>query len=214
MFPTIPGGKKVIITKLGGDSERRIPRNNIPLIIEEDITLSFSSSFSPLMGSSAVSALSAVGAVSQDVFGVGFSGVTRHMGFQVWEGSSPISFNATFGFYMGQSDNPKFDARKEVYEPTMDLVRLVLPEVGIGGQLIPPGPSLMSLTEDGEAEDLVQYYRLRVKIAGVLTIDNAIVTKAEPTFSNETDENGYPIWSKVAMDFQSVALANQDMLDS
>jgi hypothetical protein len=208
----IPEGKKVYIKRFGNsDGGRSIPSNGKPLILEDDITLSFSSRFSPLLGGQANKVLSFLGGIARDLSGgrFGFSGITKHMGFQVWEQTSPISFNATFGFYMGQHD--LFDAKREVYDPVMELVKLTLPEVGIGGQLIPPGPSLMSLKE-GEGEELTRFYRLGVQIGNVLTIHNALIEKAQPTFSNEVDESGYPLWAKLSMDFLSVELANAEMI--
>ena len=209
----IPEGKKVIITQQTDEGAINIPFGGIPLVIEEDITLSFSSNFEPLVGGTGSKALSAIGAAVRDASGgrIGFSGQNKYMGFQVWQGSSPISFNATFGFYLGQSK--LYSAVQEVYDPTMQLVRLVLPDVSFAGSLIPPGPSLFSLREGG-GEESAKYYRLSLTIAKVLRIDNVVVTKAEPTFSNEVDEDGYPIWSKVAMDFQSVELANTGMLNT
>ena len=209
----IPKGKKVIITQQTDEGAINIPFGRVPLVIEEDITLSFSSNFSPLVGGTGSKALSAIGAAVRDASGgrVGFSGQNKYMGFQVWEGSSPISFNATFGFYLGQSK--LYSALQEVYRPVMELVRLVLPDVGFAGSLIPPGPSLFSLIK-GKGEQAAKYYSLSITIAKVLRIDNVIITKAEPTFSNEVDEDGYPIWAKVAMDFQSVELANTGMLNT
>ena len=38
--------------------------------------------------------------------------------------------------------------------------------------------------------------------------------RAEPTWSLETDSNGYPIWGKIALDINSLSTATTDMLDN
>ena len=61
---------------------------DIPIVLEEDITLSLSSNFSPLMGGGAANKLITIlGSASKDIFGYGFSGIFKEMGFQMWTGT-------------------------------------------------------------------------------------------------------------------------------
>ncbi len=203
----IPLGKILKLNKKGG-----IPvTGDIPMVLEEDITLSLSSSFSSLMGSGGGSKLlTLLGMASRDLLGFGFSGKFKEMGFQMWTGTDPLGFSAQVGFYMGSTNSN--DAKIEVYQPALALMKLPLPddskmeEGGIG--LIPPGPSIISVLKPKSSIGKV----ISMQIGKILRINSVIVKKAEPTFSTEVDSNGYPIWARVRLDISSTVTATVQLL--
>jgi len=198
-----PIGKELIIN-IGST-----PVTDQKMLIEEDIALSLSSDFNPLLGGGNSKILTIAGSLSKEISGKGFSGQFKQMGMQLWEGTQPLSTKITVGFYI---DKEKPNAKVQVYDPTIALCKLPLPEEQEGGNLVPPGPTILSaLTESpkGKAGKVIS-----VQIGKLLYIKSAIVKGAEPVFSNETDENDYPIWSKVSLDIISVMTATKSLLDN
>lgn len=202
----IPKGKQLGMVK----GKTTIPSNGIPMILDEDITLSLSSSFKQLYGGKSNTLFDLAGSVSKSFFGIGFSSKFKEFGFQIWENTDPVSFNVTVTFHMGI--NKEYNAYTEVYKPAIELASLPLPTIGAsiaGGlaeNLEPPGPSPSTLL-GGE-----KFSPISLQIGNILYISNIIVKKAEPTFSTETDEFDYPIWAKVNLDIQSVETATVEMI--
>jgi len=182
------------------------------MIIESDVTLSLSSSFEPFLGGGSGKLIDAIGAISKKKTGHGFSSKFKQLGIQTWTGTDPMSVSSvTIGFYIDRR-NP--DAYKQVFLPIMELCKLPLPsEGGELGSLIAPGPTVAAAfegeEEKGEYSDIIG-----IEIGNIIRIPNAIIKKAEPTFSNETDENDYPIWGKVSLDIISVFTATKQALDT
>jgi len=201
----IPKGKKLKINR-GGEPIT----GDIPMVIEEDITISLSSRFRPLLGGADTSFLTLLGSISKDYIGVGFSGQFGQMGFQIWEGTDPVAFTATIGFYMGTLSGDRYNnAEEEVYKPMLALMELPLPREGEIG-LIAPGPSILTLVDGSKKAGNRDIMTL--EIGNIIRIENIIVKKAEPTFSNETDENDFPIWGKIALEINSIATATVQMI--
>ena len=204
----IPSGK-ILRLNLGGTSVT----GNIPIVLEEDITLSLSSNFSPLMGGGNANKLAGIlGSVSRDVLGFGFSGQFKEMGFQMWTGTDPLGFSAQVGFYMGSTNVN--DAKVEVYEPAISLMKLPLPDDsgsdGAGIGLVAPGPSLLSILNKTAVSKSTKL--ISMQIGKIIRVNSVIVKKAEPTFSTETDSNGYPIWAKIRLDISSTVTATVQLL--
>lgn len=207
---TIPEGKKVRLRQ-GGTSVT----GNIPIILEEDITISLSSQFNALLDGGVVSKLGTLlGGLSRDLLNFGASGQFKEMGFQIWEKTEPIRISGlNVGFYMGSTNLNS--AYEEVYLPSLALMKLPLPDdsniTGSGIGLIPPGPSIL---EALGGENVRTGRNISLEIGKVLRINKVIVEKAEPTFSQETDENGYPIWSKIVLDITSLFTATVQTLET
>jgi len=198
----IPSGKKLRINKNGSPV---VP--GVPMILEEDITLSLSSEFSPLFGggdNKILRILETSGRISKGAFGVGFSTKFKQFGLQVWRSTDPLSFQATVGFYVNKE---RADAFNQVYKPIMTLAQIPLPDALASGILVPPGPTEVDLIDKSQND----IYSL--EIGSMLRIDQIIIKKAEPTLSTETDNFGYPIWGKIALDIQSVFTATKNLVD-
>ncbi len=231
----IPKGKKVFIHRIVDGESISIFNgiNPVPvMVLNEPLTLSLSSSFEPFLqmtgnkwinelGKLAKNPSSIVGSLVSDTdLSKGFSGVLLEAGYQTWVGTDPLSVNITVTFHINKTN---VDAENQVYNPTIELAKLPLPTEGIKKDvkvpmtqekvgvtnLSPPGPSVVSILKtESDAEG--QLYN--IKIGKILNIFPAIIKKAEPTYSIETDDNGYPIWAQVNLDIQSVAIATQEML--
>ena len=205
----IPKGKQLRIRH-----DNQSITGDIPLVLEEDITLSLSSNFSPLFGGGDTKALNVIGSLAREftMGKIAFSGQFQQLGFQMWGGTDPIAFTATLGFYMGSTDAN--NARIEVYEPMIKLASLPLPEEGRFGNLIGPGPAITTILGGllGKITENTEQRLISLEIGRILRIGSIIVKRAEPTFSNETDEFGYPISGKIQLDINSLFTATVEML--
>ncbi len=191
----VPAGKKLILKAKSGSI---LP--DVDLILQDEVSLSFSNRFEPIIGDgvSKIGALAgsglnaAIGAFGSD-FRVGTT--TKELGFSYWAGSGPIQFSMTVALHM------KTDAKKDVWDPHMKILNLALPrepEKGVG--LIAPGPDITQLF--GKSPE-TNSQSLSARI-GNLFLDWVVIVKAEPTYSLDTDEDDYPVWIKLQLDVQTV----------
>ena len=207
MIIPIPKGKEVVFQQGGGPISGT---ENSRAILNEDLTLNFSSSFSSLAESSAPKAFKALAGVLKDTGAnkvAGFiGGEFKQLGFQVWTGTEPLSTTLSLKFSMDK------DAKKDVMEPALAITKLVLPSTGDKGALIGPGPSVLSTFEEGKIGSFAEGKNLHCYI-GNFKISNIIVTRAVPTFSKHTDQYGYPIWATLEISFTTVFSATVEMLN-
>lgn len=210
----VPAGKELRLATSKGNIT-----GNVPLVLENEISISLSSSFKPLYGGGSNPLIDMLGNLSQGLVGLGFSSQFKEFGYQVWDKTDPLSINVTVTFRLGMLN--LFSAREEVYIPMIKLASIPLPTVGGSlaegtlENLVAPGPPPTTLLEgqDGEGFGYVGKYRkISLEIGNILRVDKVIVLKATPTVSTETDSAGYPIWAKVDMDIQSVETATVEML--
>ena len=205
----VPRGRELRLS-LGGTRIPDVSGRRIKMILEDEITITLSSKFQPLVGSSEKTVLNMISSLTSEFFDLTVPSEFKEMGFQIWGGTDPLSFSPTISFYMDTS------AKEDVYEPTLQLMRLPLPDdrelikgTGFTG-LIPPGPSISTIfgVEGKNGKNI------SLEIDKVLRINRVIVKKAEPTFSSEVDEDGYPIYSKVRLDISSLYTATVQMIQT
>jgi hypothetical protein len=201
--------KKVTISKYGSGNKGESVTGSIPMILEEDVTLNLESNFEPYTQGFDSKIVNALGSASRDIFGWGFSGSFEATGFQVWKSTAPISLNLPFTFHVGIAGLN--DAYLEVYRPMIELCKLPLPTASLLGNMIPPGPSPVALLNGRSGTQFGNILSLR--IANILSISNVVVKRAEPTWSNEFDNKGYPIWGKVSLEIESVLSASVQLID-
>ena len=207
----IPKGKKLLITLNGKTS---IPTNGMPLVMEDDTTINFQSNFQPLVGAEGNVFIDVIGKVVGDIghrYGknLAFSSHFKQLGFSTWTGTEPASFNTTIGFYWGSQN--LWNAQEEVYRPAMELLKLTLPDERASGNLIGPGPSLSSVLDKAS---LIPFNVIDVQIGDLMYFSNVIIERAQPTFSNEVDDSGFPLWAKVNIDVKTVFTATVQMVDA
>lgn len=133
----------------------------------------------------------------------------RLFGMKVWRYGNSLSFNLNLSFFMGSAG--KFSGFEEVYKPIMQIVAVSLPSVGLGGFLKGPGPNIieqigMAVTDETQS--------LSIQIGNLFLIRNIVIEQAEPTFSTEVDEDGYPIKGNVSLSINTVNIATIDMLET
>lgn len=201
----IPKGKKVVF-KQGGSL---LPgTENIDMLLDEDITLSLQSQFGDVVSGGAPQAIGILGSLSRDIAGFGFSGQFKQLGFQVWQKTEPLMINITVAF------NMKTNAYTDVVAPTRALIKLPLPDDGSAEEdglgLIPPGPSILEAFSGETRESSGRLISCRI---GFVRLPGVIVTRAEPTFSKETDQNGWPIYSKVMLEIRTIYTATTNLVD-
>lgn len=198
----IPKGKRIRILKNG----QEILPSSIKLTLDSEIQLSLSSQFQSLFGEPPNTALTVLGSISKEVFGWGGSGSFKEMGFQVWQGTEPISFNFTTTLHM------TYSGKKEVLDPAKELMKIPLPrtqKLKEGFGMIAPGPSILSMFKKTESK--TDLYSIRI---GMVYIDKVIIKKVEPTFSTECDSEGYPTYITLTIDCDSLYVATQQMIDN
>ena len=198
---TIPKGKTLRL-----HMNKQSITGNVPMILEEDIQITLSSKFSPLVSSDETKVINIIGSMSRDWFDFGFSGQFKEMGFQQWTGTDPLSFSPTIAFYM------ETDAKKDVYDPVLALMSLPLPDdsniTGKGIGLVAPGPSPSTIFGNQASNRKV----ISMEVGNILRINSVVIKKAEPVWSTETDENGFPISAKINLDISSLYTATVQMI--
>lgn len=213
-FITIPAGKLVRFKQSGSplpDTE------NAKFILEENLTLTMSSSFSNLVN---ISSPAFMTVLSQEIYkktgwGSGaISGQYKQFGFQTWKGTAPISFSLTLNIAMVN------DAYEDVVKPVMALSKLTLPHELKGGGLIAPGPApSTAMTKesvnqtDENGNPLITGKQLNCYI-GNFPLYNIIIKTAQPTFSSTIDTKGYPIFASIRLEAQTLFTATTAMADS
>jgi hypothetical protein len=127
----------------------------------------------------------------------GYRARTRVTSAQVWQSSSPISFNIPFTFIAVK------DPETEVKEKVRSLLKLVAPtEVGKGAASIlkAPGPSLI---DAARGEMGMEGRRITLTIGTFLTLYNCIVRSVDVQFDNIMGVSGTPHKAKATVDIES-----------
>jgi len=215
-FIKVPEGKLVRF-KQGG---KLIPgTENARFLLEEDINIIMSSSFSPVKESSGSAIWSMITkqiseSINEDV-GSFLGGQWKQFGFQSWTGTTPMETSITIVVSMNKN------AYKDVVVPIMTLTKLCLPTDVGGGSLLGPGPSLStSLRKDtidealrDEEGKIITVSRQLHCYIGSYLFRNIIVKSAQPTFSRQVDNYGYPISGRIQLSISTVYSATTNMID-
>ena len=189
------------------NGDKILPDN--PLVIEEDLTITLNSEFSPLFASGQSSAMSVFGNVMGAFSSFEFSGQFKQFGYQAWTKTDPASFSLMVTLSM------KTDATKDVLEPAKVLMKLPLPDDASArndndwGRLVAPGPTLL----DTLSEKTMKNSRKTSCKIGPFSFPSVVIKRVEPTFSFLTDQNQIPIWCKLKIDVETVFTATSYMID-
>lgn len=215
-YIVIPKGK---IVRFKQEGELIEGTENAVFLLEEDVTLTMSSSFSSVVKASSPALMSIASQEFNKRFGssgAGFiSGQFKQFGFQTWTSTRPLSTTVTLKISM------KTDAYNDVVVPTLALAKLCLPSETDSGGLIGPGPSLSDSIKDekdtnGEisssGEILTAGRQLHCYIGSYL-LKNILVESAQPTFSKYTDTRGYPISASIQVHITSLFSATTKAID-
>jgi len=184
----------------------------------EEWTVSTGSSYKQVITDKAPDALNYLGAVMAQISDgrFGFSAEFKQFGAALWESTEVATFNFSLEFAM------TYSGLEEVSKPIARLQRLVVPAEGNFGNLIPPGPTILDalelkdyVTPSQRAPDpdkvtvsrennYNQYESLLSIRVGNMLFDKVVIKSAESTLSKFTDDNGYPIYGRVALVAQTM----------
>jgi hypothetical protein len=204
----VPEGKKIKFYKTQNktDITSQIV-SNVDLVLDNEVSLNFNSTFSPLVDEDQNSLVTIFQQVSQSFFGKSLGTQFKQFGFQIWKKTDPLTFTINFTLSM------KRDAYEDVVKSSKELIKLTLPKIDKGSfGLVPPGPSILTALDDVKIKQ-ANYERIDVSI-GKMFFSNIIVKKVQPTYSIETDDYGYPIWCKIQMDLATVFTATNETVDN
>lgn len=203
----IPSGKVVTILVNSENVFSDAGIANPPIMtIDTEITINLQSKFDYLLGSGVNKLFGVFSGAAYSLSGKSFTGQFKEMGYRFWNQTEPVQFSFETTFYM------KTSAKKDVFEPAKVLMKLPLPAVASKGEgfgLIAPGPSILDAL-DIETKRGRQYsFR-----CGAFYLPSVLFEKAEPTWSSDVDEEGYPIWCRIQMELSSLYTANTQMIDN
>ena len=233
----VPRGKRIILWRLpNGKNPTRILENF--MILGEDLVLDVSSTFSPIMNSSSGLTTDIIGTVfgpnvsnffSKAASGTAIEAKFKEQSLQIWENTSPLSFSITIALYMLNK------SETQVMTPTRELMKLVVPLETDNGLLLPPGPSAsFALSKKLEKEysekkdgfnpeekqsisetisGLSTFETYQIQIGNYLFLDSVVITRAEPILSNNSDDQGKPIWAKIRLDVQTTHACTKQTID-
>jgi hypothetical protein len=180
---------------------------NYKFHLEEEITLRFSSSFQSLVDAALGKGLVLGAETLNQLFGTSIpSAGFQQLGFQQWSGTEPLSFSFNVLRFLETS------GFNDVIIPFQELANLAIPKLlndGNGG-LEAPGPAAINVILEKKAVSS-RKQPLNIKL-GPVYLRNCVIQEVEPTFSNEVDTLGYPIWVKMKISAKTVFTANDSMV--
>ena len=230
----VPEGREIIITANGKNIFSKLPNaKDLHLIIDSGVSLSFDNHYTHLVEVKGQALLNLI-SNSVKVNGVAPpTGQFSLQGIEIWESTDNVSFTIDAMLYMVNS------ARSDVLIPSLLLTGLTLPgtsnkDKGIWGMsLVPPGPNIQKILQltgasSQKLQDEVTLLSVGtlldikseaasgtfdVQIGNYLTLQNVIITKIEPNYSEQLDEDLCPINCKLTIGFQTVEVATKDMIN-
>ena len=134
----------------------------------------------------------------------------------------PLKFSYTFNFKLGQSK--LWNAKQEVFLPIINLLAPVLPrnisywftKGPIPGKTELLADSIVGALRAGfNAEggrklaenvfNAVKSYTYNIDFGKTVAFSNCLINGAKPSFSSDTDEEGYPIAGSIELSFTTIA---------
>lgn len=205
----VPRGKRVYFNQGGAPIKNT---EDAIFILEEPLTLSLNSTFTPLVGGGAPKAFTVLSGITRDVVNFSFSGQWKQLGYMVWERTDPLSTTFTLSLKM------RTNALADVVMPAKALMKLPLPEETGGGGvkglgLVPPGPSVLDALNGGGEEGSATGGRLITCRIGFVRLPGVVVKRVEPTVSEECDSEGNPVWIKLVVDISTIFTATSKLID-
>lgn len=208
------------IVKIKGKNNTSIIDND--LIYDDDLSLKFSSSFGNLWDAHGNNLMSLLSSVSKGKIP---SGQFVMQGIQIWQSTDPLSFSLDLQLYSNGN------AKKDVFDCALILSQLILPMKSKNSEgttnemlstLIPSGPNITKILQEGGFTKLSDWLAdktgteskgtYNINIGGWVEFKSCIITNANPTFSKNVDDSGYPIKANIELEFTTSQIATTDML--
>lgn len=131
----------------------------------------------------------------------------------IWKDTSPIQFSMNVSFFWDSIPGVTPSGKLYVYNPIKTLCSLGLPVeagtenvLGLGSVTVikSPLPSIAAMSGGAGG------YLMKI---GRFSVSNVIIESADPTFSTETDSNGYPIFGTVSLTCRTIQSATVNKLN-
>jgi len=132
----------------------------------------------------------------------------KSMGLKIWTSTEPMSFNLNLNFFMGSYGY--YSGFREVYWPMMKILGASLPSESTGGFLKGPGPNIIEQVKGIFDENVT----LSVQIGEMFLIRNIIIEDPQVTFSQELDEQGFPINGTLDLGISTVNIATIQLINT
>ena len=224
----IPRHRLVTITE-SGSSQSVI--GNIPLIIDDEVSIKVSSKFDELWQGSSNNLMTLL----SGSFGLP-SGQFALQGMQIWKGTDPIKLS--FSVHVEMDTNPIDD----VINPVRLLMCIALPYYSDGSTitrdseglndklekwiqehfnlklktLIPPGPNLQtiitSMSDENKSKTIPNSYDITL---GWCKFRNMVLTSLDPKFSKDVcyvNNKPYPISAELSIEASTLEVATTNMI--
>ena len=179
--------------------------------LREDVLLSAPTTFQSIIDMTPLGgALEQAQSITTFLGGKTIGGVAKFQQTQVWKSTEPLSIPFTLHF------DTKTDSFKDVVTPAFALLGYTVPEED-GSILITPGANIQSLlSQKQEADTAGNEFNpqasdkdrlVSLLIGGWCYIERAVLMKAEPTFSKDITEKGYPLWCDLVCEIKMLETA-------
>lgn len=195
-----------------GDNPKKFP------LVDSEITINYETefgSFAELVPSAGdlidkgIALLSSPGSISSSVLSL-----KNMFSVQKWQNTKPPKVNVKLHFYV--KTNPKKDIGLEMQE--LINLHILTRSQGDKERFDVPGISLSSLkqAQSGGSDKKIALSGkfCSIKIPGILYLPVAMVTVAQPTYSTERTESGYPLWAVLDIEFMGLFPASPDFYDN
>jgi hypothetical protein len=182
--------------------------------LRDDVKMQVGTEFQSFSdGTPVASILDSVQSLTSKV-GVGLGGLAKFSNIKAWKKTDPLKIALTMRFDTENS------AKYDVYLPAMALLGYTIPEETPDGLLKTPGANLFDLIEKVKSSGAEGVEQLKgvadgnrtvsLLIGGWFYVSEAVLLKAEPTFSKNVTESGYPLWAEVNIELESLQTATID----
>ena len=196
--------------KFNGEQQKVFP------IVDSELTINYETefgSFNDLVPSveNVIDVLSSVSTAGSGQIGSGLLGLKNMMSVQRWQNTKPARVNVKLHFYT------KTNPAKDVAQEMQDLINLfILTKNSSGTGYDVPGISLttMKAARSGKDEFDIDGKFCSIKIPGMIFLAACMVTQAQPTYSSERTESGYPLWGILDIEFSGLYPASPDTYDN
>lgn len=168
--------------------------------------------FIPLAGS-ITNIQSLAGALVGKVHGT----IGKYLETEAWKSTDPLSTSFTIHL------DTITDAKTDVFLPALALLSYTVPEEDGSGFLTTPGVNAVKVLEiianenkefaqDQLKQVIAGSRTISLLIGGWLYLSSAILIKAQPTFSKDVTESGFPLWCDINCEIKTIQTTTVDML--
>ncbi len=139
----------------------------------------------------------------------------KYMQIEAWKSTDPLSI----GFKLHLDTD--YSAQSDVYDPALALLGYTVPEEKEGSELLKtPGPNFKSIgsalsqsnVNTASLSKQIEGRLVSLLIGGWLYFNNAVLTKAEPTFSKDLTDSGFPLFADIDCEIKTLATTTVKLL--